>query len=154
MYLIGYTTAVKIQSAGTCYSKKWLLTGKLTTRPKLLGCQLQVEFLHSIHYMRDHCHNPSHSIKYYQLCSYVSEQDSIIQETLSPCQEHCKSKGSMQVRQDKCGCKWDRRHIHCSQIYVIWSYVWYRACEFVITQIPTHSRCQHTHTSQKRNWLS
>jgi hypothetical protein len=60
----------------------------------------------------------------------------------------------MQVRQDKCGCKWDRRHIHCSQIYVIWSYVWYRACEFVITQIPTHSRCQHTHTSQKRNWLS
>ncbi len=154
MYLTSYTTAVKTESAGTCYSKKRLLPGKLTTHPKLVGCQLQVEFLHSIHYMRDHCHNPSHSIKYYQLCSYVSEQDSIIQETLSPCQEHCKSTDSMQVRKDRCGCQPDRRHIHWSQIYGIWSCVWYSASEFVITQIPTHSRCQHTHTSQKRNWLS
>jgi hypothetical protein len=32
------------------------------------------------------------------------EQHSIIQETLSPCQEHCKSKDSMQVRKDRCGC--------------------------------------------------
>jgi hypothetical protein len=42
-----------------------------------------------------------------------------IQETLSPCQEHCKSKDSMQVRKDRCGCQSDRRHIHCSQIYGI-----------------------------------
>jgi hypothetical protein len=78
------------------------------------------------------------------------EQHSIIQETLSPCQEHCKSKVSMQVRKDRCGCQSDRRHIHCSQICGIWSCVWYSACEFVITQIPTHSRCQHTHTQVKR----
>jgi hypothetical protein len=84
-------------------------------------------------------------------CSYILGQISIIQK-LSPCQKQIKNKNYMQVLKNRYGCLLEIGHIHYSQIYEI-RHVWYKAYEFVITQIPTHSRC-HSHMSQKNNWLS
>jgi hypothetical protein len=42
--------------------------------------------------MRDHCHNPSHSIKYYQSCSNILEQHSIYRKLSLPAKSTAKAR--------------------------------------------------------------